>query len=345
MKIALVELGGSHDECLYSQVKILRTIPDCHVTLICTEDLLPNVQGFDGLDHIECVSIERGLKKWKAIYKLAKYCRRENFSRIIFNTAQGKPVKNLLRFSLGKQTKCYGIIHDINKLKGSLSQKSITRKIERYFILNEYLKNQIPAHIPHATFYPIFFPSYSYEKVSKAKDDIWICIPGQVELKRRDYAALFNSIRAVGIAKHIKFLLLGRYGHAHGDGDYVLEQIADLGLEDNMMIWESFVPVCTFHSMLYNSDYVMPLIHQGDESGDLYENQISGAFNLALGYKKPMIVEESLVDKFEDAIAYKKSELMQVVNQLTATDNGSFYTDSKWSFDSLKEEFLHALDM
>ena len=162
-------------------------------------------------------------------------------------------------------------------------------------------------------------------------------------MKRRDYKTLFESIKEHGISKHIKFLLLGRYGHKQGDGIYIRNQISSLNIEDNFQIWENFIPVETFHSMVHHSDYILPLIHKGESSGVLYENQISGAFNLALGYKKPLIVETNMSDKFDEAITYDRTEIMLKINTLRKYDKNSLYLDKKWSFDFQRENYLKSI--
>lgn len=341
MKIALIEIGGSHDECLYSQIKILSSVSD--LTLICNDSLRENTKRYDLIDRRIFVSIGKGYKKWVSLFRLWRFLCLENYDKIIFNTAQGKLIKILLTFPSPKKTNFYGVLHDILKLNHSVSQKSISKKIKHYFILNDYLKDKIKTNTSFSTFYPIFYPTYNLQSIHKIENEIWVCIPGQVELKRRDYKTLFESIKEHGISKHIKFLLLGRYGHKHGDGSYIREQISSLSAEDNFLIWENFIPVETFHTMVYYSDYILPLIHKGDKSGILYENQISGAFNLALGYKKPLIVEKNISNKFDEALTYNKTDIMLTINSLKKYDENSLYLDKKWSFDFQRENYLQSI--
>ena len=55
-KIALVEMGGSHDECLYAQIRYLKA-DGHHVTLICNSSLKSNVEYFDGLDAVHYIEL------------------------------------------------------------------------------------------------------------------------------------------------------------------------------------------------------------------------------------------------------------------------------------------------
>jgi hypothetical protein len=349
MKIALIEIGNSHDECLYSQIKIIKSSKDIHLTLIANKSLEESASYYDLVDCKKFVSLRKGIKQWIDLYKLWVYYKKEDFDKIIFNTAQGKETSRILRFPFGKKTKFYGTLHDTRKLNSSYSQKAISKKIDHYFILNEYLEKNIPSsakkHLTFSVFHPIFFPTYPEVQVDKKEEEIWICVPGQVESKRRDYRALFDSIKQFDIDKKVKFVLLGRYGHAHGDGDRLLEQLTSLKVEDQFLIWEKFIPLDLFHAMIKNSDFVLPLIHPGDDSGDLYKGQISGAFNIAVGYKKPLLIEEGVSSDLNDydMITYKKSELMKTINELVSDKSTLPFEQDKWTFSTQRKAYLQGL--
>ena len=167
MKIALIEIGSSHDECLYSQVKILSSVSD--LTLICDNSLRENTKHYDLIDRRIFVSIGKGYKKWVSLFRLWRLCCSENFDKIIFNTAQGKLIQILLTFPFPKKTNFYGVLHNTLKLKQSVSQKKISKKIIHYFILNDYLKDKIIADTSFSTFYPIFYPKYKLQTIHKKK--------------------------------------------------------------------------------------------------------------------------------------------------------------------------------
>ncbi len=345
MRIAIIELGKSHDECLYSQIKIIKSIPNVELSLVCNKSLETNVSYFDLVDHKIFFSIRNGYKQWVDIINVWLFLKKEGFDKIIFNTAQGKSISRLVLFPFAKSTKFYGTLHDTKKISSSHSQKRITKKTDHYFILSDYLKSNMKTSISNSVFYPVFFPQYPNAKVEKKENEIWICVPGQVELKRRDYQTLFESIEKYGVNKNVKFVLLGRYGHAHGDGDYIKQEISRLKLQDTFLIWKDFIPVPLFYSMIKNSDYVLPLIHEEDKSGSLYKNQISGAFNLAVGYQKPLLIEETISDKYmlNEALTYNKSHIMNMINQLPKQNNDNFYQDKKWTFEFQRESYLRSI--
>lgn len=350
-KIALVEMGGSHDECLYAQIRYLKAAGH-HVTLICNSSLKSNVDYFDGLDTVHFIELRTGLKQWIDLRIIRRILVKGRFDRIIFNTAQGNVLKNLFLLPKPRNAKRFGVIHNLRKLQNSHSQKVITRNLDGYFVLNEYLIDQVDAQVnKHLTLHPlytVFYPDYPSRQLEKGKDEIWICIPGQVELSRRDYDTLFDSIEKNGIQPHIKLLFLGRCEHADGDGTYVKKRVAELGIEKNTVLWDAFIETDEFYGMLKASDYILPLIHPAHDSYSLYEYQISGSFNLAFGFKKPLLMESSFsayTDFKKTAVFYQSDSMMQTINELKVGAENDFYADSKWDFETLKQSFLNALDL
>lgn len=345
LRIALIELGNSHDECLYSQIKILMSSEPIHLTLIANVALKEHAKYFHNLDESVFVSIRKGFKSWIDIYRVWKLCRIRKFDKVIFNTAQGKTVSKLLLFPFQKHTQFYGILHNVRKLIASKSQQIITKKLESYFILADYFQQHIPYKCKVEVFYPIFYPEYPSVNIYKPKDEIWVCIPGQVELKRRDYRSLFESISKYGLPQNVKFILLGRYDHPHGDGAYIKEEIQALNVEENFQLWKEFVPVNEFHAYVKSCDYILPLIHEDDISGELYSYQISGAFNLAMGYQKPMLIEEAMAEKFDfpRVILYEKSELIMVLKNQSLSSAVITLPSSKYTFESQRAIYLKSL--
>jgi ADP-heptose:LPS heptosyltransferase len=219
MKVAIIEIGGSHDECIYSQIKILKSVEGIHLTLICNDSLKENVKYFDLVDKKVFVQLRSGYKQWGDVCRLWRFCKKEGFNKIIFNTAHGSPVSRLLLFPFNKLTKFYGVLHQPKKTITSHTQKKISKKVAHYFVLDNYLESVVGRKDKNkftvSSFYPVFFPDYPEQEVKKENNEIWIGIPGGVELSRRDYGALFDSIQKYGINKNIKILLLGGYAYCY----------------------------------------------------------------------------------------------------------------------------------
>ncbi|MCX6996379.1 MAG: hypothetical protein NTV49_04680 [Kiritimatiellaeota bacterium] len=337
MKIALIEIGNSHDICLYAQIRFLKSVPHTHVTLICSEGLKEIVNDYDLVDHKHFV---KNRLKLSDLCKLRRYLLTEQFTKVIFNTAEGNYVKHLLLLPFPPCMEFIGVLHDSHKLGKSFSQTLISLRIKKYFMLNNYLLQNVAgrsnAKLKIGIMYPIYFPHCKTMPLAKNNDEIWIGIPGQVELKRRDYAGLLRCFEKQTPGKDIKFILLGRSEHEYGDGAYVKGRIAALGLKDNFILWDGFLAAGLFHSYIEKCDYIMPLIHSGHVSFELYRKQISGAYLIAFGYKKMLLMEDSfkLYDDFaNNSIFYSLENLAETIRNLKPSNNQQLYSEEKWAFE------------
>lgn len=141
---------------------------------------------------------------------------------------------------------------------------------------------------------------------------------------------------------------MGRCEYKNGNGGgYIKHLINKLGLKNNFMIWDNFIPMDIFHTMIKNSDYILPLIHEGEKSGNLYDYQISGSYNLAVGYKKPILIEKNYHSNFNDyeTVIYDKEFLMKTINSLDNINLNSSYNHEKWTFDYQRKTYLDSLDL
>ena len=318
MKIALIELGNSHDECLYSQIRILKAKPGVELHLICSRAIFKRTQHFNEVDTFHQVSIPKGFfAQQKAYRKLKKYILKQAFAKLIFNTAQGSEVKKLMPFLRKYKGKMFGILHDTKKLEHSTGQKIISKKLDGYFVLNHYLEEKLKGNTnkPIQSFYPIFFPSISHTPIAKPSDNLWFVVPGQLETKRRDYEALFEAVKNLKLASNYKFILLGKSMHSHGNGHWAKKFIAKYKLQDNFVLWDNFVPNDVCEAYLQKADYLMPLIHPNHPSAELYKHQITGAFNLAFAYKIPLLLEQ----QFKANLDFKNNSIFYTLKTIEET--------------------------
>lgn len=337
MKIALVELDDSpHDVNLYSQIKFLKSVNPTFVALICSKALEERLVCYQPLvDKIHLV--QKKLNFW-GIIKLRNLIIAEGFDKVIFNTAHGNQIKILLSFPFPKSIEFLGVLHYPDKLEHSNSQKMISKRVKKYFLLNDYLLQDL-KHSPKLniqTTYFIYYPELKTLPVQKKEGEVWICVPGAVEFNRRDYVGLIQSIGKIGLDKKIKFILLGNSQHKNGDGTPLKQMLAEFGLQDNFMLWNSFVGLEEFYSYIRKSDYIMPLIHPDHESFNIYKNQISGSYNLAFGFKKMLLMENSFRDYSDfkaNAIFYSMDNIADTVNGLQIPQMEDLYTENKWAFD------------
>jgi hypothetical protein len=344
-KIAIIEIGGSHHECIYSQLGFIKS-PETEITLICSANLKNAVSGFEQVNNFHFIDYEKG--EWKGAFKVKNILNKNDFDAVVINTAHGKRVRNFLILPFLKKQNFTGIAHNTKKFTSSNTQKIINTKVKKYFVLAQYLLKDIPLStikgLKFDYFYSMFYPKQETKLFKKGKDEIWICIPGQVEYKRRDYKTLFNQVRAEGLNPNIKLIFLGKSKHKHGDGVAIEKEINSLGIASQCILWDGFIDDPTFYSYLLQSDYLLPLIHKGSaELSNYFTNQISGTFNLAFGYGKPLLLENAFKeyeDFKEDGLFYETGELVNYINSLESATREHLYKDSCFGFEELKKRYL-----
>src|SRR5208283_754263 len=275
MKVALIELDNSpHDVNLYSQIMFLRSIPDTCITLIISEALKKRIEIYTDL--VENVHFVENKMQLLDLLKLRKHLVSEHYDKAIFNTAHGNLIRTLVTLPFPSYMEFIGISHYPDKFKSSFSQKLISKRVKKYFLLNDYLLQNLSYQpkLDIRTIYFIYYPDFLKKKIRKMKDDIWICIPGTVELGRRDYQGLLKAIGKNKLDNRIKFILLGSSQDRIEDATAIKDMISEFGLTDHFKLWDNFVGNEEFYSYIRESDFIMPLIHFNHESFDIYKNQI-----------------------------------------------------------------------
>ncbi|TDU42654.1 hypothetical protein BXY82_0047 [Gelidibacter sediminis] len=347
MKIALVELSESHEECLYSQVKFL-VDAGYDVFLIIHPKI--NIEGYRELvTHVYYYNFD-ALSKLKRIplqIKLTKYLK--NFDKVIFNTASSsKSLRNIVFLLNAYQTECIGIIHHVRKLNKSFTQKIISAKIKKYFALSDSLKNNIQVKdtgVRLESFYPIFFPSVERLPLNKKENEIWICIPGRVFYDRKDYQFLLGQLSKFKLPTHLKFIILGNINNH--DGLQLKQQLENHQLSDAFIIFDQFVPNNVFYNYIQQSDFIMPLLQKHDK--DYIDSKITGAFNLAFGFKKPLLFHEfykEIPDLRKNGICYNEHNFETTLTSIAnkSFDMNTLYQDVKWSYNHQQKKYINFIN-
>lgn len=272
----------------------------------------------------------------------------QNFEKVVINTASGKKVRNFVWSSLSTSIDYYGVLHHLQKLRKSTTQGLINLRIKRYFFLAEYLSKSAKALKPRMQFqhfYAGFLPEEAGSKtIIKPEGEKWIVIPGQVEYKRRDYLALLRSLEGQK-QSNLRFILLGKSKHDYGDGVDLEARIKAQALQGQFKLWDDYVPADEFHQYLAQADYVLPLIHANHPSGSLYQQQISGAWNMATALKIPLLLEEGspgCLDFADAALFYPPHGLNQIWKEKEPRPRG-FYQHKKWSFEQQMQAYCQFL--
>ena len=328
---ALVEIGGSHDECILAQLMALKTV-DAEITLVCTQAIRTRNPFFEPyVDHWKELSFNgKGWSDFKLMWKLNRFFKEKHITHVILNTAQGAHIRNLCLTASRKVT-FIGIVHTLKKFQGSGTQRIIHRKIKKYFVLNNYFKSRItpPKGIRIEAFYPLRFPQSELEQ-TKADGEYWVTIIGGVENRRKDLTGSLSLMKACEQLP-IKFIFLGKSDPTKQEVQTFKTALAELGLEERVVLMDDFVPFDVFDSFLRKTDLIWPMVHPKTPSSSEYlSNQISGAMNVAFGYKIPLLVHEKYTKRWPDlgyAVAYRRKTFVEDLKQgLTNLPEYQVYT-------------------
>ncbi len=291
MNVLIIELGGSHIECIYTFVHALN-LKKASTHLCCNRKLLPLFPEKDRLEGIlEMPDQFDFLSQIKSFWAIRKYIRKNKITHVVINTCELKIIRNLF-FFLPSRLNCTGQVHHAKKLEKSVTiTKILSRKMKKYFVLGDHLLHKTNAYASFklASIYPIYFPISSSNVLQKKSGDCWITIPGGASVERRDYLPLIESIRNGNLAEGMVFVFLGRY---YLDNHVNPEWKKEDWWKKHIIHFEQDVPYDLFHEYMSKSDLILPLIKM--EGDSMYgDGRISGSFNLALGYQKPMLLPET----------------------------------------------------
>ena len=320
--IVLIEIGGSHDECLLTQMHAIKA-KGHEIVLICTENIRTRNPIFkEYVSEFITVELSHGKRlASKEIKRIWEELKSSGVKKVIINTAQGNHVRKLCLYALFNKIEFIGIIHTTLKFKGSFTQRLISLKIKKYLLLSKHLLSTIepPKGVEIDYFYPIRFPSYNKKLVKKRPI---ITIIGGVESRRSDLC-WFKRMLPLIKDHDISFVFLGQIITNDPEALSLKEHVERHDLIEKVVIFDSFTPQESFDAYLCNTDIILPLIHPGTQSSDQYfKNQISGAMSISFGYKIPMMLHE----------AYK---------HITEMNAASFYYNEDSFLDELKTALQH----
>ena len=292
-KVAVVEIGGSHDECLLSQFSALKRAK-CHVTFVGTQDLWERNTFFhDLVDVFYPISFsKKAVADFQIMCNLNRFFVKENIEKVVLNTAQGAHIRNLC-LTASSKVEFIGIVHTLNKFKGSFTQKLIHTKIKKYFVLNDYFLAKIipPKGIRISSFYPLEFPHFD-SAIQKAPSEKWIAIIGGVENRRKDLSGSISLMKQLK-EENIKFIFLGKSDCKSEEVQLFKKELEENELTEKVILFDQFVSPELFDAYLKQTDFILPLVHPNTPSADEYfKNQISGAMNVSFAYKIPMLVHQ-----------------------------------------------------
>lgn len=342
-KAAIIEFGTSHDDIFYSQVKFLKE-SGYEVYLILNrvfENRLSNYGDFDGTFFMDFSG--NGFGDWKEVYKARKFLRRNGIKHIILNTVQDTSVRNFLMFPQWGMN-LTGIIHNAELLVGkSTTYRYIIKpRLKKYFALNKYIWDNI--NMGEGFYCDWLYPIYTKKSeaiIEKPIDEFWIVIPGNVETERRDYIGLLSTLEGKDLPHTLKFVLLGKSMHSGGAGERIKLLIKEYGLENNFVMFESFVDWDVFNDYTSQADLIATLIHPTAKSFANYsKSKISGSYLIAYDNKVPLLSHsyfKSYSDIAESAFFYESdciyTQIMELYNNRLLLEQKKIEMQNNPNFD------------
>ncbi|MFB6456182.1 hypothetical protein ACE38W_12995 [Chitinophaga sp. Hz27] len=320
-KAVLIELGGSHAECLFSQIYFLRE-RGYEIHVICNRHLWPFLS--DVHEYITGhLLVDTNVKRWKRFKMLQevwRYIRYGGISHAIFNTTELKIVRDLLIFPF-PGVEFAGLLHNGLKLSSGFTVRHfITQKVKKLFVLNDGMLPHLQASdlLQIQSLYAVFFPEMGGSTtLPKGKQEFWVCIPGEIDPRRRDIPGLIQQIQEHGLASNIRVILLG----SMNADPALVEAINALPQRSQVITFgEEKISNEIFHAYIRQSDIILPLLHPPiPRFQEFFKTRISGAYNLAFAYKKPLMMEqhfEAWTDFKEHAILYPENDLVKTLHDL-----------------------------
>jgi len=350
---ALVEFSTSHLECLQAQITFLKQVGGAVDVFLPTE-ARERASFLTGADSIRYFDVQYGLRgRWRTVMALRRALVGLAVQAVVFNTAEGNHVRDFCLVAPRGMTYA-GILHHVDKITRSFTQKLISLRIRRYYVLMDYLLSSLPSttRCRFVSFSPIVPAAPSPEGPVKPPGEFWVCIPGELEFRRRDYAGLAEAVRRTPPDPAIRFILLG--SARTPDGDRFKEAIAKTGAAAQFRLFQGFVDQTVFAGVLSRADVLLPLIHPGISLYSCYRHhQVSGTFLQALSYGRPMMMDRSwagAVDFDEIALFYDLDNMIPMLNRLSS--DGSmlagirerFSRAGKFSFAVQQQRYLDLLN-
>jgi hypothetical protein len=350
--IAILESGGSHEEVIHPQLNFLKDI-GYEVHLILRRNHFERTGPYNQDIHIFLIEKEEKLTdRIKNLRSVIRYLSSYSITEIIINTAQGAFVRDFTLLAPGKLN-LVGISHNPQKLKRSVTQKLISRRITKYLVLSDYILENVRNENPDlaiGSFYPVFYPPFDAET---EKETLNVCIPGAVDLLRRDYPGLLDEIKKTPPDENIRFIFLGRCKKE--DAMKFRHEFESIMPSGQFIFFDEFIPAETFLRYAGNADLILPLLTPAVPLFRLYSHyKVTGAVNLAFGLKIPMLMHsalENIEDFRKTSFFWNDGQLVNVLNRMNKSRNIltekklDIVNNPKFSYEFQKKKYLEFLGL
>ncbi len=314
--VLLVEFRKGHSELFYSHVVLFKEM-GWDISFLGAEDF-SEVQR-DHYPHFKNVLLVKKseLGSFAFMRKARGWIKEHSIDLLIFNTSTGRPILKLC-FYLPRSIQKIGVIHSADRFISSGSQRILRMTVKKFLFLSEQIFQTLPTMrgVKSSFFYPIYFDAADVPKIASS-EMTRVVVAGNVEQKRRDYTGLvrFVAENKTQLVGKCLFYLLGN--SSLEDGVRIRAQCKELGIEDFFVFYDHFITTQEYYSIVAQSDCVMSLIHPTILDFSHYlSSKISGSFNLAYGFQKPLLMHEAFgqSEEFKDtSLFYSDENLLELL--------------------------------
>ncbi len=269
---------------------------------------------------------------------------------IVFNTidSYNEDIELLLKF-LPKKIKKIGVLHNGDKIDLYFD------KYDRIIVLSELVANSLNKKKVEYLYTLLY--KYKNTISIRNKKGLTVCIPGNIEMSRRDYKYIIEFVskyKEFCRSNQIVFKLLGNINSQ--DGLKIKKMIEKKGITSFFHLFEQFIGYNQFMGNIVNSDIIMPLIHENIKNFSAYQKtKISDAFNMAYSCNKPLLMHKIFESKkeFKDFCFFYKDDLsLKKILKVLATNKELIKEKSiliknakKFSYESQAEKYLKILTL
>ena len=322
-KVLIVEQSRAHQDLIYAQVLFLiesgfKPVLWVNEKIAFQQDLIKGE--FDIIKYKFDSSAERKI----FAKELIRYVKNNKIKKIVFNTAQGVKARNIIMRFLFKKVKIIGLLHDGKKLSSGFTQWSMSLKIKKYFVLNDYIADYCSRlklkNVQVKALYPYFTPHNPVDVNENPGDHLLICIPGEVSVERRNYSYLIDTLIQKRMKLHpsVKFVFLG--SPVGDQGNKILQKIEDNNLGDIIETYNSYIEEKVYLNVINKSDILLPLIDPMVKSFNEYNfSKISGAWSVGFSFRKPLLTHVSMshIEDFRNiSFFYDYDNLIEIINSV-----------------------------
>lgn len=316
MRVVLIECGKSHGEVLLPQIQILQSaghqfqcvVSPAHRAVLhaYSRDFSLEQGGAHSAGSMGVLATAdpdaHALVRWFVARSLAQQVLNQDPDWVVFNTLEDHWVQPL-SFWLGHRPRQAAVLHRTVKLHASSRVRATARRMDRIFVLNDHMLDSLPLGFRKktSTFYPIHLVEQAKRLVVPPNihiGPVQVCIPGQLEFKRRDYQLLLEQDSASSEIEtptfRVRWNCLGSSEHSHGDGGAFSQLVARARGCDEFQTYPGFLDDAFYWSELHKCSFILPLMTPRTPKFESYlRGQITGAYNLAFTLARPLLLHEA----------------------------------------------------